>query len=686
MPFNYRMRPKSQQHHEPSPKTTPDCTLPLPSGRNYAVDEMLEIREQMKKSNSFVMPEIEKKIELFFSTLANVPSVLEESHYKQNLQHRKSYRQLSGKQSYSSLRVRPTNALLPPAQSGQSVLHTTGNAWTPLTVKMEPEVSSVASYQPHSIATAMIPPERVLWVYQDSSGFEQGPFDGQRMQEWHSSQWLQNSLLIRRVDEAEFYPLYDLATRVGNYNNPFLTPLSGPLPPAGSVQPLLLTAEQINWVYKDPSGVEQGPFDGTRMQEWLSMEWLTLDLLIRRIEESQYYSLKDYMERLGNFIDPFLVPQPVLDGVLTGVLTGVPTLDGFFEDAQAHIQEQLSLRQRKLEELQQMSLHQQQLWEAQNAELEMDGNSDEWDEESKTPRVVAELEVKEEKFEKVPDSALQTVAPDNLTTTTVPENEWERKEKIAASTASGSRNPEAPCSEKAGLSKDNEGKEASATNINTEASRKGGPFESKTVVDHPGAFGVRNAASAVSPITLKARQEELFNWCRHSLHSSLHSSVNEVELLRMLFSLPVNEADSKVIISESIYASSTILDGRRFADEFLRRITEVGGNADSWNELITKQLQADIEGTAEDGGGASGNSSSDRGSRTRIGSSGSGSTTGSGSGTGSGNGSGAGSGVGSGVGSVTGSGTSVNSTYEEGVPFTPVVSKHHKKSYKKNVL
>ncbi|ODV70331.1 hypothetical protein HYPBUDRAFT_146681 [Hyphopichia burtonii NRRL Y-1933] len=74
----------------------------------------------------------------------------------------------------------------------------------------------------------------------------------------------------------------------------------------------LLHPSQIEWFYLDPSGNEQGPFNGSMMQEWLTDGYLNLDLMIRRKEEGQFQTLKQLCDSLENYIQPFQVPLPDL--------------------------------------------------------------------------------------------------------------------------------------------------------------------------------------------------------------------------------------------------------------------------------------------------------------------------------------------------------------------------------------
>ncbi|KAG0222040.1 hypothetical protein BGW42_006961 [Actinomortierella wolfii] len=64
--------------------------------------------------------------------------------------------------------------------------------------------------------------------------------------------------------------------------------------------------------------------------------------------------------------------------------------------------------------------------------------------------------------------------------------------------------------------------------------------------------------------------EEFLSWCRQAL-SGLHDVVLD-DFIQMLLSFPLNPDPMTVeIIQDSIYANSKSLDGRRFADEFIRR-------------------------------------------------------------------------------------------------------------------
>ncbi|ORY92261.1 hypothetical protein BCR43DRAFT_498068 [Syncephalastrum racemosum] len=75
-----------------------------------------------------------------------------------------------------------------------------------------------------------VPQQPLRWVYRDPQGNIQGPFEAQEMQEWYKAGFFSPSLLVKREDDAQFEPLLALIRRLGNEEEPFLTPaVSTPL-------------------------------------------------------------------------------------------------------------------------------------------------------------------------------------------------------------------------------------------------------------------------------------------------------------------------------------------------------------------------------------------------------------------------------------------------------------------------
>ncbi|KAI5970335.1 SMY2 [Candida margitis] len=97
----------------------------------------------------------------------------------------------------------------------------------------------------------------------------------------------------------------------GNSNSVSST-FSTELPPGLSQPKALVSSDKLEWLYIDPSGNEQGPFNGDMMQEWFTGGYLDLDLRIRRKEEQEFKTLKSLCDAVQNYIQPFKVPLPDL--------------------------------------------------------------------------------------------------------------------------------------------------------------------------------------------------------------------------------------------------------------------------------------------------------------------------------------------------------------------------------------
>ncbi|PYD23880.1 hypothetical protein DND67_30350 [Pseudomonas syringae pv. pisi] len=72
--------------------------------------------------------------------------------------------------------------------------------------------------------------------------------------------------------------------------------------------------------------------------------------------------------------------------------------------------------------------------------------------------------------------------------------------------------------------------------------------------------------------------------------TNLYPSVSKNDLLEVFTTLPLHP-DSAQLISETIYSSSATMDGRRFAQEFMKRRQGVekqvgAGNSELWSVAI----------------------------------------------------------------------------------------------------
>ncbi|KAK6455292.1 kinesin-like protein [Scheffersomyces xylosifermentans] len=110
---------------------------------------------------------------------------------------------------------------------------------------------------------------------------------------------------------------------------------------------------------------------------------------------------------------------------------------------------------------------------------------------------------------------------------------------------------------------------------------------------------------AVAGVNANALREEFLIWARSNM-TNLYPTVSKDDLLDIFITLPVASSDSSSLIAETIYSSSATMDGRRFAQEFLKRRQKVdqqiGSNADdlSWSSAIISS--ADKVSTVDEDG------------------------------------------------------------------------------------
>ncbi|ORX42922.1 hypothetical protein DM01DRAFT_1387239 [Hesseltinella vesiculosa] len=77
------------------------------------------------------------------------------------------------------------------------------------------------------------------------------------------------------------------------------------------------------------------------------------------------------------------------------------------------------------------------------------------------------------------------------------------------------------------------------------------------------------AAATLSQRDASTPSDEFKTWCRNALRQ-LNPGVNPEEIISMFMSFPM-ESSTNEIIQDIIYANSTVMDGRRFASEFMKR-------------------------------------------------------------------------------------------------------------------
>ncbi|CAG8442729.1 1823_t:CDS:10 [Diversispora eburnea] len=109
-----------------------------------------------------------------------------------------------------------------------------------------------------------------------------------------------------------------------------------------------------------------------------------------------------------------------------------------------------------------------------------------------------------------------------------------------------------------------EAQKSSARGVNTGISK---PVTTNSTVKSNNNSASGNSSEYSAP---KPPSEEFLKWCRHALRGL--NNVNVDEFLQMLLSFPLDPPPATIeIIQDSIYANSPTLDGRRFADEFIKR-------------------------------------------------------------------------------------------------------------------
>ncbi|KAG2179079.1 hypothetical protein INT43_001929 [Umbelopsis isabellina] len=133
------------------------------------------------------------------------------------------------------------------------------------------------------------------------------------------------------------------------------------------------------------------------------------------------------------------------------------------------------------------------------------------------------------------------------------------------------------------------GRATKAPTASTSSSRSpwdtvGAPKQSPSVVTNASA----GSAAITKPATgeKKGPSEDFYRWCRQAL-KGLDSNVDSEDFMQMLVAFPLDNS-SVEIIQDMIYANSTSLDGRRFADEFMkRRKADIAGKLDISNVMAS---------------------------------------------------------------------------------------------------
>ncbi len=84
----------------------------------------------------------------------------------------------------------------------------------------------------------------------------------------------------------------------------------------------MVMPDRMRWIYRDPQGHVQGPWSGLEMHDWFKAGFFTAELLVKKVEDTDFEPLAQLVRRIGNSREPFLVPQI---GVPHGPASATPT-------------------------------------------------------------------------------------------------------------------------------------------------------------------------------------------------------------------------------------------------------------------------------------------------------------------------------------------------------------------------
>ncbi|CCD24238.1 Smy2p NDAI_0C05790 [Naumovozyma dairenensis CBS 421] len=106
-------------------------------------------------------------------------------------------------------------------------------------------------------------------------------------------------------------------------------------------------------------------------------------------------------------------------------------------------------------------------------------------------------------------------------------------------------------------------------------------LKAKTVVSAASPAASNGINPGISP------RQEFLKWCKSQM--KLNQGITSNTVLELLLSLPSGQ-ESKELIAETIYANSAVMDGNRFATEFIKRRNECEKHHHedplSWNEAL----------------------------------------------------------------------------------------------------
>lgn len=96
----------------------------------------------------------------------------------------------------------------------------------------------------------------------------------------------------------------------GLFEHPVVPQQAALPPPPPQTTRVMIMADKLKWVYKDPHGNIQGPFTGLEMHEWYRGGYFHATLEVKREDDTHFDQLQTLVKKIGNQREPFLVPLP----------------------------------------------------------------------------------------------------------------------------------------------------------------------------------------------------------------------------------------------------------------------------------------------------------------------------------------------------------------------------------------
>lgn len=146
----------------------------------------------------------------------------------------------------------------------------------------------------------LLPPLQIEWYYLDAAGNEQGPFNGEMMQDWLSEGYLNPDLRIRRPHQQHFITLKDLCEQLNNFVAPFAVPQPAHVPPPKTESQLpLLFLNSLNPQLSQPLAQQ---LSQSMLNDFLPQDPFASSFGTNLVDNSRY---------LSNLQMPTLLLQPL---------------------------------------------------------------------------------------------------------------------------------------------------------------------------------------------------------------------------------------------------------------------------------------------------------------------------------------------------------------------------------------